>query len=288
MMKASRGHLLTICALSLLLVAIPLLVRADEDRAYISGSFSQYVEVNTSYVGENVLYLVVCFGQDAVNWSMDVDGPLLRGSLRYSENVSVWAGSSRDAPLWLNSSAPPGRYTFSARLRYNASDGTPVDEGFNLTVHHVRALELRRMSIVHGSPPRLRVEVEVFYECIALQVTLHEAPQLLLSIPQFEEANVTPGVHAYETELEGMSALVPHGEDWVGCLVYADLGPGHRQVALPEMVVHVRELEGYEEGNVWLRLAVVPLTIAVIMVTFAIALWRRRARGRADGARKLT
>jgi hypothetical protein len=283
MMLASPRSLIALCTLGLLVIAIPFLVHAEEDRAYISGSFSQYVEVNESYVGEGFLYLVISFGQGASDWRVVLESPLLEERASWAENRSIWAGETRDIPLHLNVSAPPGKYLLSPRLSYTNLDGMQVDKVFNITMDHVRAMELRRISIVHGSPDRLRVEVEVFRECSSLHVSLYEAPRLLLSIPQFNDFNLTPGVHTYESELTGFSGLIPQDEDWVRCQVYADFDRFQGQVVLPEVTVHIRTLEGYSSMDTWLRLAMISATIALIMIPFAFALRRRRKRRLIDG-----
>jgi hypothetical protein len=278
MMLATPRSILAVCALGLLVVAIPFLVHAEEDGAYISGSFSQYVEVNESYMGEGFLYLVISFGQGATDWRVVLDSPLLEERLSWVENGSIWAGWTRDFPLHLNVSAPPGLYVLSPRLTYTNLNGTLVDESFHITLDHVKTVELRRIYIIHGSPDRLRVEVEVFHECLSLHIGYEEGPRVFLEPAQFEDFNLTPGIHTYDFDITDFSSLTPVDEDWVRFNLYAFFGPGYRQVMLPEVTVHILALEGYTSKDIWVRVAVISATIALILLPFAFAYRRYRRR----------
>lgn len=260
-------------ALGFLLLLVPLCVRAAEDRAFFTEPPGDVV-IDTTYVGQHELDLEVFFGQNATDWEVALDSPLLKHGISGRTLETIPAGTQGGHGLQMNETAPLGLYNLTVYLNYTDDAGVFVSSVFHLTLHHIKVVELKKATVVPGSPNVFRVEVELFRDCSELEVVFDSGEGIRLSREGFVSQDLGPGNYTFEAEMGRGTWFAPRAEAWVGYHVIAHFGT--RYVETIEYFIDPQTLREAGVGSPWTSPIVTTLVVVLVMIPVALAVRHRR------------
>jgi hypothetical protein len=275
--------LLHLTAVSILLSTIGLVLlltvhvaQGEEDRVSFN-STPGGDGTDTTFVGEYQFSMEIWFGQNATDWEVALENPLLDTRVYGMTPETIQKGTRYGFSLDLNRTASPGDYNLTVFLNYTGDGGEPVHETFHFLIHHIMAIEVKRVSIAPGSPDMLRVDVTLFHACSELEVELRSGDAIRLSRETFESADVAPGNYSFSAEMRAGTWFSPRDETWVGYRVRAHLGG--RYVEYHE--VHIDPGSIRAGGGEGTRIPLIAVSVSIMACTAtAIFIVQRRSRRR--------
>jgi len=234
--------------------------------------------VDTILAGQDQASLMVEWGQNASDYEVVLHHPLFRTLLDgVFIDQRVEAGHGGSHSLEINKSFPVGDYVIPVSLNYITDDGSHVHRDFNLTVHYLRSIELRRFAIEQGGTSRLVVEVELFLPCDGLTVEFDTDGNLEVETEFIERGALGPGVYRFETDLK-RTGLFSSGDDYeVGYDIRATFDD--RIIQLTEKNIDPRTVSRGNSPLAWVLLAVI--MVAVVIVSLVLVIRMRRGRPKA-------
>jgi hypothetical protein len=262
-----------IVALGLILLLVPLCARAEEDRAFFVEPPGDVV-IDTTYVGQHELDLEVVWGQNATDYEVALESPLLKTRLYGRTHETLPAGTHGGIGLQMNETAPPGVYNLTLYLNYTDDAGAFVSSVFHFSIHHVKVVELKKASVVPGSPNIFRVEVELYRDCSELEVIFDSGEGIQLSRENFVSQNLGPGNYTFEAEMTPGTWFAHRDEDWVGYHVIAHFGT--RYVETIKYFIDPQTLREAGVGSPWTVPVATTFVVVLVMVTVALVVRHRR------------
>jgi hypothetical protein len=259
--------------LGFLVLLVPLCARAAEDRAFFVEPPGDVV-IDTTYVGQSELDLKVVFGRNATDWEVALESPLLETRLSGRTHETLPAGQRMGIGLQMNETAPPGIYNLTVYLNYTDDAGTFVSSAFHIPIHHIKVVELKKASVVSGSPNIFRVKVQLFRDCSELEVVFDSGEGIQLSREGFISRDLGPGNYTFEAEMRAGTWLAPRAEDWVGYHVIAHFGT--RYVETIEYFIDPQTLREAGVRSPWTPPIVTTFVVVLVMMTIALAVRHRR------------
>ena len=261
-----------IVAIGFLVLLLPLCARAAEDRAFFTEPDD--VVIDTTYVGQPELHLEVVFGQNATDWEVALENPLLKTRVHGRTHETIPAGFGIGTGLQMNENAPPGLYNLTVYLNYTDDAGTFVSRVFHIPIHHVKVLELKKATVVSGSPNIFRVEIELFRNCSELEVVFDSGEGIQLSREGFISRDLGPGNYTFEAEMRPGTWFAPREDVWVGYHIIGHFGT--RYVEAVEYFIDPQTLREAGVGNLWMTPIAITLVGVLVVITIALALRCKR------------
>lgn len=276
-----RWSLLCVGLVMLAVAMCALGALAAEDQVYFRSPMGD--PIDTILVGQEQANLMVRWGQNASDWEVVLDHPLFRTQLvGVSIDQRVEAGHGGSHGLEMNVSCPPGDYIVPVGLNYITDDGSHVHRDYNLTVHYIRSIELRRFAIEQGGTSRLVVEVELFLPCDGLTVEFDTDGNLEVETEYIERGALGPGVYRFETDLK-RTGFFMSGDDYeVGYDIRATFDD--RTIQLTEKNIDPRTVTRGDSPFAWVLLAFVLVVVAVVGLVLVLRMRRRKPKAWATGA----
>jgi len=231
---------------------------------------------DTTFVGEDQLSLEIWYGQNATDWEVSLESPLLDTRLYGRTPETIQERTGYGFSLELNRTASPGDYYLTVHLNYTDDGGGPVHETFDFLIHHIRAVEVKGISIVSGSPDMVRLDVELFHACSELEVELRSGDAIRLSRESFDSADMAPGNYSFSAQMRTGTWFSPRDETWVGYRVRAHLGG--RYVEYHEVHIDPESIRAGGVEGTWTTL--IAVSIAIMTCTAMVILLVQRKTGR--------
>jgi hypothetical protein len=179
-------------------------------------------ETNVVYEGETKFGLIVEFGQNCSNWSVEMFNHLFTNPLWGVTNREIIAGEGRGFGLDINPDAELGPYPVTIFVNYTNEDNEPIINRFYLTLYYNRSIEIIDLHLPTSDDLTFSVSVETFQRIDNLTVRFDGDGDVGVADEEMSLFDVPVGKQFFSTTVhrrpEGMS-----GQE-VGYSVIAQIG----------------------------------------------------------------
>ena len=205
-MKNNISNLIDIMKMTIFIFIISIFffsfeVEASEDEVYLSPISPTERETHILYYGENYLELIVIFGQNCTNWSIDLKCPLFISEISGIDPDRVEKGFMYDPQLVVNLSAPVGDYQFPIYFNYTNDDNINVTQKFIYEIAYLPSIEIRKISLPLNQRHTFQIDIEIFNNISEINVTLDADGDIKLDPIYFNLYNVTSGNYSFSSKV---------------------------------------------------------------------------------------
>jgi hypothetical protein len=184
------------------------LTTGGEDVVRVVATTPGEPDADVVYVGERAVDLLVQFGQDCQNWSVDLRSPLFLTWLRGVTCEEVKAGEGHHHWVELDPEAEPGTYDLTVHLNYSTDEG-PVNSSYDFQLKLVRAWGVVDVHTPDGDDHHLSVTFETFVPFHNVTVLFGGDGDVGVADERLVLEDVKPGEHT-------VSTTVVEVESWPG------------------------------------------------------------------------
>jgi len=137
-------------------------VKGTEDQAYFYISDREIMEKPIVYVGEDLIYFAIVFGQNITEYSFEMDSPLFTHPLIDKMQESFFVGNSFHMSMEINRTAPNGKYPIKFYFNYTNENNTEIKKVFNFTIEYRKSLEIKELKIPKNKEREFLLKIETY------------------------------------------------------------------------------------------------------------------------------
>jgi len=186
-------------------------VMAQDEIVYISAgkrdNQADYIYCNETNIELNVLFSVNC-----TMWSVDMIGYPLFTSDVYGIHIDdqMTGGRLYSTRLIVNGSAQVGPYNLTVYVNYTNEDGMPINNSYNMTIDHQKAIEVQEYSPPTGQGRTFSIDLVSYVNIKEIQVDFFPSGDIVTQPENITLSDVKPGKHRIATTIKIIPAPDSH------------------------------------------------------------------------------